>query len=133
MQKGGLERRRAFPLIGVEILGRRPRRGLLMSDRALGSSHSTRSSYASFRGRHSSVPRRPKPAQTSVSIGENVGWWSWAVRRWVRMGWSKKILRVCGATAVHCGVAYYGFTALESKVESSVMSKPMSPIICVSD
>lgn len=35
MQKGGLERRRASPLIGVEILGCRPRRGLLMSDRAL--------------------------------------------------------------------------------------------------
>ncbi|KAI7777609.1 hypothetical protein LA080_003340 [Diaporthe eres] len=103
------------------------------------SSHSTRSSYASFRGRHSAVPRFPKPAQTSFSIGENAGWWSRARLSvgGVRTGCSKKMLRFCGATTDHFGVAYCGFTAMESGFGSfvgpSVMSKPMSPTVCVSD
>lgn len=109
MQKGGPERCRAFSPVGLGILGCRPRRGLLMSDRAL-SQATTRA--AAMRHSLGGILRWPifqKLAQTSSPIGEDAGWWSWAVRRWVRTGWSKKILRFCGATADECGVAALWF------------------------
>lgn len=80
-----------------------------------------------------SLLRRRSPLERMPGGGHGLS----QCRRCVRTGWSKKILRFCGATADHCVVAHCGFTAMESEVKSSVgpsvMSKPMLPTICVSD
>lgn len=51
------------------------------------------------------MPHYPKLAQTSPLIGETAVGVVWAVRRWVRTGWSKKMLRLCRASTSKCGVA----------------------------
>lgn len=97
MQEGGLERRRASPPLvlrcwAVEI----PAWPADVRPSPL-SSHSTRSGHASFPwAAFCGAPLSTACSQTSSSIGRGCRMVVWAVRRWVRPGWSKKIPRCCG-------------------------------------